>query len=146
MFGKIKYKTEEVLGSEREDAGVLKSMGGKDMMLSGDVDQAAPIGDDSFHKEGASKKEGVRGERDARMRGKAVPSGLKEAWELSDSGLAFRQEFDDVVMLQQRHRLVDPSKEKVSDDRMDDFVSDLDRFRDVVRNTLLVFCLPHRFA
>ena len=52
------------------------------------------------------------------MRGKAVPPGLKEAWELSDSGLAFRQEFDDVVMLKQRHRLVDPSKEKVSDNRI----------------------------
>ena len=57
MFGKIKYKTEEVLGSERDDAGVLKSMGGKDVMLSGAVDQAAPIVDECFHKDGASKKE-----------------------------------------------------------------------------------------
>ena len=52
MFGKIVYKVDEALGSERQGAGLLKSMGGKDVMLSGDPDQAAPIGDESFHKEG----------------------------------------------------------------------------------------------
>ena len=65
MLGRIKYKVDEALGAERSSVGLLTSMGGKDVMLSGDPDQAAPIGDDSFHKEGASRK------------GKATPSSLR---------------------------------------------------------------------
>ena len=60
MLGKIKYEVDEALGSERGNVGRVRSMGGKDVMFSGDPDQAAPIGDDSFHKEGASKTEGVK--------------------------------------------------------------------------------------
>ena len=59
--------------------GVLKSMGGKDVMLSGDPDQTAPIGDDSLHREGASKKDGVQGTRDARGRTKKPPEDAVEA-------------------------------------------------------------------
>ena len=111
--------------------GVLTSMGGKDVMLSGDPDQTAPIGDESLHREGASKKDGVRGTRDAQGRAKKAPEGSVEAWVLSDSGLAFFHEFDDVVLLEQRHRLVDPKKEKVPEEQMDVFVDDLNRFREV---------------
>ena len=55
-----------------------------------------------------------------------------ETWQLSDSGLAFRKEFDDVVCLETRHRLVDPKKENVSDDLLEDFTDDLGRFREVM--------------
>ena len=113
MLGKMKYRVEEALGAESVDVGVLKSMGGKDMMLSGDPDQTAPIGDDSLHREGASKKDGVQGTRDARGRTKKPPEDAVEGWVLSDSGLAFFHEFDDVVLLEQRHRLVDPEKENI---------------------------------
>ena len=89
MLGKIKYRVDEALGAESADVGVLTSMGGKDVMLSGDPDQTAPIGDDSLHREGASKKDGVRGTRDAQGRPKKAPEGSVEAWVLSDSGLAF---------------------------------------------------------
>ena len=89
MLGKMKYRVEEALGAESAGVGVLKSMGGKDVMLSGDPDQTAPIGDDSLHREGASKKDGVQGTRDARGRTKKPPEDAVEAWVLSDSGLAF---------------------------------------------------------
>ena len=97
--------------------GVLTSMGGKDVMLSGDPDQTAPLGDDSLHREGASQKDGVRGTRDAQGRPKKAPEGLVEAWELSDSGLAFFHEFDDVVLLEQRHRLVTRRKRRYPKNR-----------------------------
>ena len=42
MLGKMSDRVDQVIGTEI-DEGVLKSMGGKDVMLSGDVDQAAPI-------------------------------------------------------------------------------------------------------
>ena len=51
MLGKMKYRVEEALGAESAGVGVLKSMGGKDVMLSGDPDQTAPIGDESLHRE-----------------------------------------------------------------------------------------------
>ena len=76
MLGKISDRVDQVIGTEI-DEGVLKSMGGKDVMLSGDVDQAAPIGDDSIHKEGASKKEGVRGTRESAMSATASRSSVK---------------------------------------------------------------------
>ena len=131
MLGKISDRVDQVIGTEI-DEGMLKSMGGKDVMLSGDVDQAAPIGDDSIHKEGASKKEGVRGTRDASGRVKEKPDGAKEAWELSDIGLVFRKEFDDVVILETRHRFVDPSEEDVPEESMEVFVDDLKLFGEVM--------------
>ena len=50
---------------------------------------------------------------------------------LSDSGLAFFHEFDDVVLLEQRHRLVDPEKENIAEGQKEAFVDDLTRFREV---------------
>ena len=131
MLGKIKDRADQILGTEA-DVGVLKSMGGKDMMLSGDVDQAAPIGDDSIHMEGASKKEGMRGNRDKEGRVKEKPAGAKETWELSDSGWLFRKEFDDVVILETRHRFVDPAKEDVPEGKLEVFVDDLKCFGEVM--------------
>ena len=57
---------------------------------------------------------------------------LVETWQLSDSGLAFRKEFDDVVLLETRHRLVDPRKENVAEGKEQEFVDDLERFREVM--------------
>ena len=44
---------------------------------------------------------------------KDVAANVKESWELSDMGLAFRKEFDDVVLLEQWHRLVKPEEENI---------------------------------
>ena len=57
MMGKICFKANDILKKDRAGVGELTSMGGKDVMLSGDVDQAKPIMDESGHKEGAYKKE-----------------------------------------------------------------------------------------
>ena len=132
MMGKVKFRVDEALGPDNPDVGVIKSLGGKDCMLSGDPDQTQPIGDDSLHREGASKKEGVRGTRDKDGRAKKAPESAVESCVLSDTGLAFFHEFDDVVLLQQRHRLVDPKKEDVPDDQAENFVKDLEKFREVM--------------
>ena len=146
MLGKMKYRVEEALGAESADVGVLKSMGGKDVMLSGDPDQTAPIGDDSLHREGASKKDGVQGTRDARGRPKKPPEDAVDAWVLSDSGLAFFHEFDDVVLLEQRHRLVDPEKENIAEGRKEAFVDDLTRFREVCERLAELTITREEFA
>ena len=52
MMGKVKFRVDEALGADNPDVGVIKSLGGKDCMLSGDPDQTQPIGDDSLHREG----------------------------------------------------------------------------------------------
>ena len=51
--------------------------------------------------------------------------------ELVGLGVNFRKEFDDAVLLAQRHRLVDPAKEKVPDEQREAYVSDAARFREV---------------
>ena len=78
MMGKICFKTNDMLGSERAGAGKLPSMGGKDVMLAGDPDQAQPIADESGHKEGAYKQEG--GGTNRRIRGIDIRMPRRAAW------------------------------------------------------------------
>jgi hypothetical protein len=131
MMGKICFKANDMLGSARVGAGKLASMGGKDVMLSGDLDQAQPIADESGHKEGAYKKDGGNKPKDSQDRFKDAPPGSMDTAELVGLGVTFRKEFDDAVLLAQRHRLVDPAKENVPDDQFEAYVADAARFRDV---------------
>ena len=75
---------------------------------------------------------GRQGEESAGGGRADVDTELVETWQLSDSGLAFRKEFDDVVILETRHRFVDPRKERVEEGREEEFVDDLIRFREVM--------------
>lgn len=106
-------------------------MGGKDVMLAGDVDQAKPIMDESGHKEGAYTKEGGNKPVDAHGQWKEKPAGALDLGELVGLGVAFRKEFDDCVMLAQRHRLVDPAKADVAEGMREAFAADAQRFREV---------------
>ena len=98
-------------------------------MLSGDPDQAKPICDESGHKEGAYKGEGGNKPRDAQGRAKEKPAGALDLSELVGLGVAFRKEFDDAVLLSQRHRLTDPTKADVADEDREAFIADAERFR-----------------
>ena len=51
--------------------------------------------------------------------------------ELVGLGVTFRKEFDDAVLLAQRHRLVNPAKENVPDEQREAYVADVARFREV---------------
>ena len=51
---------------------------------------------------------------------------------MSDSGWLFRKEFDDVVILETRHRFVDPAKEDVPEGKLEVFVDDLKCFGEVM--------------
>ena len=58
MLGKIVFKVDDTLGGDRVDAGVRKTLGGKDCMMAGDTKQAKCVGDESHHKDGPYKREG----------------------------------------------------------------------------------------
>ena len=131
MMGKICFKANDMLRRDHAEAGQLTSMGGKDVMLSGDPDQAKPICDESGHKEGAYKGEGGNKPRDAQGRAKEKPAGALDLSELVGLGVAFRKEFDDAVLLSQRHRLTDPTKADVADEDREAFIADAERFREV---------------
>ena len=100
-------------------------------MLAGDPDQAQPIADESGHKEGAYKKDGGNKPKDSQDRLQDAPPGSMDTAELVGLGVTFREEFDDAVLLAQRHRLVNPAKENVPDDQCEAYVADAARFNDV---------------
>ena len=104
MLGKIVYKVDDTLGSERSGAGERTTLGGKDCMMAGDTRQAKAVGDESHHKDGPYKREGGNLPRDENGRIKQPPPGSKDMSELVAMGVAFRQEFDDVVFLRERHQ------------------------------------------
>jgi hypothetical protein len=114
-------------------ARVLKSMGGKDMMLAGDPKQAKAVADEALHKDGAYKKEGGNRPRDKNGRVKAQAADVPELAELVGRGVALRQEFDDVVILQTRHRLVSAADAGVRDSEKEAFDAAGLKFKDVTQ-------------
>ena len=85
--------------------------------MAGDPKQAKCVGDEAHQKDGPYKREGLNLPRDENGRVKQPPAGSKDMAELVAMGLAFRREFDDVVILQTRHRLVDEKDAKAVEDK-----------------------------
>ncbi len=93
MLGKIVFRVNEGLGGEI-------TMGGADAVLVGDLKQATPIGDDPISRTG---KYGGRG-LNRPVKGEPV-EGTPSLESLTARGDLFRDEFHDVVILQQVHRI-----------------------------------------
>ena len=146
MLGKIVYRVEDTLGADR-DAGVRKTLGGKDCMMAGDTRQAKAVADEAHHKDGPYKRDGGNLPRDENGKVKQPPPGSKDMSELVAMGVAFRKEFDDVVFLQKRHRLVDEEAAEAEEEKAlssgatpeaakalrEEFVADGRRFADVTQ-------------
>ena len=132
MMGKICFKANDMLGADRPDAGVHKSIGGKDVIQAGDPDQAQPVCDESANKEGAYTKQGGNAPRDDCGRLKPRPEGALDLGELVKLGIEFRREFDDAVLLTHRHRLADPKKlDGIPPEDHEAYVRDAETFADV---------------
>jgi len=133
MMGKVCFKAMDLLGAERVCVGQVSSLGGKDVILAGDLDGATPCGDEAGHKMGPCKKYGGNVPRDMKGRYKIPPPGSMDLPELVSLGVAFRAEFNDCVLLQERHWLVDPAKEGVPGGDRAVFVEHVQKFREVMR-------------
>ena len=93
MLGKILYKVRECLPG-------AATFGGKDVALAGDLKQAMPIGDDPMFRYGPYVGKGLNKPRNAEM-----PAGAPSLVALSKEGELFREEFQDVVILREVHRI-----------------------------------------
>ena len=94
MHGKIAHRTSEALGHEPHGFGERTvSMGGLDVIETGDFKQAAPISDESLFTEGAYRGKSVGDTNDC-----MTPA------QLTQVGLHLRDEFRDVVILRNVHR------------------------------------------
>ena len=91
------------------------------MLEAGDFKQAAPIGDDPLHREGAS----------ARRRGGDDADGVIKHQDLVRRGVALRGEFQTVVILRNVHRRDDRDDTMTPEARAVDR-QEADRFQDVV--------------
>ena len=105
MLGKICFKVADALRCEPGPSCALTSMGGRDVILAGDPKQAKAIGDEALHKDGPYTKKGLNKPKDKNGRWRDPPPGSLDLAGLVALGLAFRQEFDDVVFLERKHRL-----------------------------------------
>ena len=91
FLGKMKLRADELLGQHSQ------GFGGRDVVLSGDEKQAAPIADEPLYKVGVY--DGKRRE--------VKEDGVKSAAELSAVGQLTFKDFEDVVHLRQVHRVDD---------------------------------------
>ena len=104
------------------------SLGGLDVILAGHLAQAAPIGDDPLYKPGAYKGKGLNKPPD-NYRG-PEPKTLAEF--VSDARL-FVQEFDDVAMLLNTHRVDENGDETWSAERREAYKANAQKFLEVTR-------------
>ena len=93
MMGKMCFRLREGLGVER-------SFGGKDVVLGGDPKQIPPIGDEPVYKEGRYQGKGLNKPRNGQ-----APEGTPSVQALTERGDLFKNEFEDVVILREVHRI-----------------------------------------
>ena len=115
FLGKIDYRCGEVYGSAPEGFGGLPvSMGGRDLLLAGDMDQMPAIGGEQLPEDGPyrgkAQQPGQRKKKpgeaaDVTYRGGGLPGPSMQ--ELTDRGVLLRDEIQDAVILRSVHRLDD---------------------------------------
>ena len=125
MVGKMDFKSREALEHD-ERAVPWQSWGGKDLMLSGDFKQIPPIGDEPLFRYGAYRGKGLNKPK----KGQAPP-GTPTVEQLTSRGELLREEFEDVVILREVHR-VQRADACQDDAAAAHYAAEADRFLDVV--------------
>ena len=123
MLGKIEFKVRDTLGLKVGASGEDILLAGKDVVLSGDPKQAAPLGDEPMWREGEYTKKGQNKPKGS----EGVPAGGKSTKELVRLGMMARNTFQDVVILRQVHRVRDPGAD-VPAERLDMYRKDAVEF------------------
>ena len=131
MMGKVCFKANDLLGSDQAGAGKLASMGGR-MTFWQEIQIKHSRSRMSLgtRRERTRRREGTS----QRIRRIDIRMPCLVAWataELVGIGVTFRKEFDDVVLLAQQRRPVNPAEEKVLDEQREAYVADAARFREV---------------
>ena len=117
--------------SARRGFGRDITLGGRDVVMAGDVRQMTGIGDESMFKEGPYR--GVAQNRPRPTKRGAmpeVPPGTPSMEELTARGVAARESFEDVVILREVFR-ADRGSEDMSEADLRAYVKELEEFLDV---------------
>jgi len=120
MMGKIVFKVRECLPGSA-------TLGGKDAVLSGDPKQAAPIGEEPMFRYGRYEGKGLNKPR----KGDA-PDGAPSLADLTRMGELLREEFQDVVILRNVHRIC-RAPEGMDAAAAAQYEADADRFLEVTQ-------------
>jgi len=148
MLGKIEFKIRNTLyddtrrlGEEMTVAGrrVMTTLGGKDVVMSGDFKQANPIGDDPMYKLGDYVGKGQNKPKHAER----TPDGAWTTKNLCRMGMAVRDQFEDGCLLRQVHRH-NEKKDGLSDAEQEKYRQDADRYRRVMKG--MADCDPALFT
>ena len=115
MLGKIHFRLHEYLGD-------LRAL---DIALAGDSRQASPIGDEPLHRVGPYTGKGLNKPRSGN-----APAGTPTMAALTQRGCLFRDEFEDVVILREVHR-IDKAVHGLSPEAGERYIQDAERFLQV---------------
>ena len=101
MLGKIEFKLRDYLGHVPAVDGSERVMGGKDVVLCGDVHACPPVGDSPIYRDG----EYAGPCENKPFLARCVPPRAWSARKLVRMGLTIRDSFEDVVILREVHRV-----------------------------------------
>ena len=148
MLGRIEFKLRNTLAQEvsalpaEMSVGgrrVLTTLVGRDTVLSGDLRQANPLGDDPFYTMGAYTGKGQNKPKGADR----TPDNAWTMARLAVNGQAVRDSFEDVCVLRQVHRYVE-ERSDLSPECQEQFKQDAIRFLKVTR--AMADCDPENFT
>lgn len=148
MLGKIEFKVRNTLQQEVQampeemfvgNRKVMHTLVGRDVVLSGDLKQANPIGDEPFYTRGAYKGKGRNKPKNADR----TPDDAWDTGRLVVNGQAVRDSFEDVCLLRQVHRYVE-ERSGVSPESREQFKQDALRFLKITRG--MADCDPEKFT
>ena len=122
FMGKVLYRAQEVA----EPCGAQETLAGIDVILSGHLAQAPPIGDEPIYKTGAYTGKALN----KPPTGDSGPGAKSHADFVAMSQL-FLQEFEDVAMLLRTHRVDDTGDVNWTRERRAQYKADADRFLEV---------------
>jgi len=133
MLGKIVFRVAEALRSASREFGRDVTMGGRDLLLTGDVRQAKPLGDDPLYKNGPYKGKGrnAPGKKGKSGVRREAPPGTPSMEELTGRGLGLREEIEDVVLLREVFR-VDRGDDTMESATRREYEREAERFLEVL--------------
>ena len=123
-MGKVLFRAQECYGDEEG------TMGGRDVILSGDPRQAEPVIDEPFFKRGRYEGKGRNAPRNSE-----APAGAPSMEALVHRAELFRQEFEgeegDAVILREAHRIDRGEGRGLSGAELEKFGKEADKFQEV---------------
>ena len=122
------YRAEDTQTREEKRRAAERSLAGLDVVLSGHLAQAAPIGDDPVYKPGRYQGKGINKPPD-NYHGPAS----KTLAEFVDTARLFLAEFEDVALLLNTHRVDEDGDKSWSVERRERYRLDAQRFLAVTR-------------